>query len=276
MKKIKPGTVFMITGGAKGIGAATAALVVEQGGKVAVCDVDQDSMEAVCDELGDAAVPVPLDVRDREAWDRAIEHAWEVFGHVDVLVNNAGVAFSGDTYLLPFEKHRQMIEVNLVGPIHGIQAVVPRFLEQGYGHVVNIGSLAGFAPGPQFGGYCATKHALRAFSHSCALELTGTPVTFTLVCPDSVETPMLDGLSRETGAVLVFSSTPMSVRKVAEAVIRAVVDRPYEILLPPRRGFLVRVLGLFPGLTKLMLSRGYKRGEKALMERRQRDVRRES
>jgi len=270
MKKIKPGTVFMVTGGAKGVGAATAALVVEQGGKVAVCDVDEEAMKSICVELGEAAIPVSLDVRDREAWDRAVAHVWEVFGHLDVLVNNAGVAFSGDTWSLPFEKHRQMIEVNLIGPIHGIQTVVPRFLEQGYGHVVNIGSMAGFSPGPQLGGYCATKHAIRAFSHSCALELVDMPVTFTLVCPDAIETPMIEGLSREDSAALVFSSTPMPVSRAAEAVIRASVDRPYEILLPPFRGFFMRFFGLFPGLLRRMLSRGYKKGEKALGDRRKR------
>jgi len=270
MKKIKPGTVFMITGGAKGIGAATAALVVEQGGKVAVCDVDQDSMEAVCDELGGAAIPVPLDVRDREAWDRAVEHVWEAFGHLDVLVNNAGVAYTGDTYSLPFEKHKQMIDVNLIGAIHGMQTVIPRFLEQGHGHVVNIGSLAGFSPSPQFGGYCATKHAIRAFSHSCALELVDTPVGCTLICPDAIETPMVEGLAKEDSSALIFTSTPMPVSKAAEAIIRASVDKPFEILLPRWRGSFIRFFGLFPALTRRVISRGYKKGEKALEQRRKR------
>jgi len=270
MKKIKPGTVFMITGGAKGIGAATAKLVVEQGGKVAVCDVDQDGMKALCDELGEAAIPVHLDVREQEAWIRAVEQVWEVFGHIDVLVNNAGVAYSGDTYSLPFEKHQQMIDVNLIGAIHGMQIIIPRFLEQGQGHVVNIGSIAGFSPSPGLGGYCATKHAIRAFSHSCALELIDTPVGCTLICPEATETPMLEGLSREEGSALVFTSTPMPVSKVANAIIRAAVDKPYEILLPSFEGFIVRFLGLFPGLMRWFISRGSKQGEKALQVRRQR------
>lgn len=268
MKKIKPDTVFMITGAAKGIGAATARLVVEQGGKVAVCDVDDDGMKAICDELGEAAIPVHLDVRDREEWDKAAKQVWGIFGHVDVLVNNAGVAFSGDSYSMPFEKHRQTIEVNLVGPIHGIQTMVPRFLEQRHGHVVNIGSMAGFTPGPKLGGYCATKHAIRAFSHSCALELTDTPVGFTLVCPSTTEAPMVEGLSREDSSAFVFIRTTMPVDKVAEAVIRAAVDKPYEILLPPFTGFFVRFFGSFPGLVRRTLPRGYKKGMEALEKRR--------
>lgn len=269
MKKIKSGTVFMITGGAKGIGAAAAELVVAQGGKVAICDVDQSGAEAMSKKLGDAAIPVTLDVRAQEQWHRAAEQVWKAFGRVDVLVNNAGLAFGGEGYLLPFEKHRAMIEVNLIGAIHGIQTVVPRFLEQGSGHVVNVGSFAAFSPSPGLGCYCATKHALRAFTHSCAIELLDSPVGFTLVCPNAVETPMLEDLSKDDSAVVVFTQPPMPARKMAEAIVRAAVDKPHEILLPAYQGFFLRFLGLFPGFMKRTISAGKKRGEKALKKRRQ-------
>ena len=153
-----------------------------------------------------------------------------------------------------------MIEVNLVGVIHGIQTLVPRFLDQGHGHVVNLGSFAAFVPSPELGGYCATKHAIRAFSHSCALELADTSVGLTLVCPSSVETPMIEELSRDDSAASVFASHPMPARKVAEAIIRAAVDKPYEILLPRYQGFFLRFCGLFPGMLRGSLSRGRKKG----------------
>ena len=91
---MKQGTVYMITGAAMGIGAAAAEYVIEQGGRVAVCDIDEAAGRVLCDRLGEAAQFIHLDVRKPEAWESAAERAWEIFGRVDVLVSNAGVGLS--------------------------------------------------------------------------------------------------------------------------------------------------------------------------------------
>lgn len=266
---IEQETVFMITGSASGIGAASAELVVELGGRVAVCDIDEPGCLALCKRLGDAALPVTLDVTDPDHWEHAADNVWKAFGGVDVLVNNAGRAIAGKCHELPLKDHREMIGVNLLGVINGIHAVVPRFLRQGSGHVVNVGSFAAFSPSAGLGCYCATKHGVRAFTHSCNMDLADSPVNLSLVCPSAVETPMVEQLARDDKAVVVFSEKPMPPRKVAEAIIRASVKKPHEILLPPGKGAFLRFFGLFPGLVRKTLPAGLKRGQTALNRRRQ-------
>jgi len=261
----------MITGGAKGIGAATVELVVELGGRAAVCDIDESGCQALCESQGDAALPVKLDVTDPDNWERAADEVWKAFGKVDVLVNNAGRAIGGKCHEVSLEDHRQMIEVNLFGVINGIHTIVPRFLRQGFGHVVNVGSFAAFSPSAGLGCYCATKHAVRAFTHACDMELADTPVGLTLVCPSAVETPMVEQLAQDDEAAVVFTEKPMPPRKMAEAIIRAAVKKPHEILLPRGKGALLRFFGLFPGIVGKSMPEAIKQGKADLARRRQAD-----
>jgi 3-oxoacyl-[acyl-carrier protein] reductase len=265
---MKPGTVYMITGAAKGIGAAAAQYVVEKGGRVAVCDIDEKSMQDLCRRLGEAAIPVLLDVSKPEEWEQAAEHVWETFGRIDVLVNNAGIGIGGLCYELELSKIKASVDVNLLGVIYGMHFLIPRFLKQGSGHVVNVGSFAAFSPMAGLGIYSATKHAMRAFSHSCDIELADTPVGISLVCPNAVETPMLEDLGKDDKALVVFTQKPMPARKMAEAIVRAAEKKPHEILLPGLMGAFLRIIGLFPGLLKRSMPSALKKGKVALDKRR--------
>jgi len=114
-------------------------------GRAAVCDIDEPGCQALCERLREAALPIALDVTDPEDWERAAGKAWEAFGGVDVLVNNAGRAIGGKCHEVSLKDHREMIEVNLFGVINGIHTLVRRFLKQGSGHIVNVGSFAAFS-----------------------------------------------------------------------------------------------------------------------------------
>jgi NADP-dependent 3-hydroxy acid dehydrogenase YdfG len=262
-------TVFMITGAASGVGAAATALAILRGHRVAACDVNREALEAHCRKLGPNAHPIHLDVRDPDSWQRALDAVWEHCGRLDVLVNNAGLVHVGFMVDLPLDQLRHMVDVNLLGVMYGVRLAVPRLLKQGHGHIVNVASLAAFVPMPGQAAYAATKHAVRAFNHGCALELRDTPITFTLVCPAAIDTPMLRQQIASDAATLSFADPSLTAEQVAEAILRAAAEKPREILLPAARGEFLRVAGAFPGIVRRMIGSAQARGRRELMRKRQ-------
>ena len=189
---IEAGQVAVVTGAAQGLGHAIAAELSARSVSVVLADVSADRLDQVAEELGGLAVPT--DVRDQDAVHALADRAREHFGRVDMVVNNAGiVAGSEPVWATEPGAWRSVIDVNLFGVVHGIRAFVPRFIEAGHGHVVNIASLARLAV-PTFGSaYGASKHAIVAVSEGLRdeLEMTGaTGVGVTVVCPGFLRTPM--------------------------------------------------------------------------------------
>lgn len=263
--------VCFVTGAAHGIGAAFARLATARGWRVVLADVDAGAAGALAGSLGDRARAVALDVRDAAAWERALDEAWAQFGHVDVLVNNAGLLHGGRLLEQSPEALRHMLDVNLMGVVHGLRAGVPRLARQGGGHVVDVASLAGYVPLKGQAFYAATKHAVRALHHAFALEQAGGPVTFTLVCPGAVDTAML---RRQIGAdsnAMAFAGRALAPERVAEAIWRAATRRPREILLPPAGGLGARLLGAFPALLARVTPRVERAGLAALRRVRDRE-----
>lgn len=256
--------VFFVTGAAHGIGEAFARLAVGRGRRVVIADVDGAGARALAAALGPHAHAVVLDVRDEAAWERALDEAWARFGRVDVLVNNAGLLFSGTLLEQSSAELRHMLDVNLLGVANGLRAAVPRLARQGGGHVVDVGSLASYLPLKGQAFYAATKHALRALHHGFALEQAGGPVGFTLVCPAAVDTGML---RRQVGAdsnAIAFAGRPLRAGEVAEAIWRAARRRPREILLPRAGGLGARLLGAFPALLARVTPHVERAGQAAL------------
>lgn len=261
---MKPNSIFFITGGAHGIGAATAELAVARGHAVLVCDVDREAAASLCKRLGERSHAIHLDVRDPESWERSLDEAWERFSAVDVLVNNAGLIHSGWLRDQSLEQIEHMVDVNLLGLIKGVRAALPRLAAQGHGHVVNVASLASFAPLKGQTVYAATKHAARAFHHGVALESEDLPVTFSLVCPGAVDTGMLrHQISHDSNAVS-FASRALTPQQVARAIYRAAEKRPSEILLPRLQGNALRFAGVLPSLVGLIARQAERQGLRAL------------
>jgi NAD(P)-dependent dehydrogenase (short-subunit alcohol dehydrogenase family) len=188
------GKTVVVTGAASGIGRALAEAFAAERGKVVLADVEVGPLEkaaAALAEGGADVLAVPTDVRDAAAVDALAGAAVDHFGAVHVVCNNAGVLAGGEAWTVGVDRFRWVVEVNLLGVAHGIASFLPRFIEQGEGHIVNTASAAGLITGPGMASYYATKHAVVALTEAVAndLALAGhTRIGCTVICPEFVRT----------------------------------------------------------------------------------------
>jgi short-subunit dehydrogenase len=253
----------LVTGAAQGIGAAIVRLCVGAGHQVVAVDIDRVGLSRLRRELPGIETAT-LDVRDLGAWERVVEAAETQGGPIDVLINNAGVCLPGPCDQVSADDDRLTVEVNLMGVMHGVRTLLPRFLARKRGHVINVASMAAFSPIPDLAAYSATKHAVRAYTHSCALDHRHTAIDWTLACPSAVETPMLEGMRKRRAGVVVFIERPMPPEKIAGAIVDAIREPRREVLVPSARGKLLRFIGLFPGLLSRGMDDAERRGMAAL------------
>lgn len=186
------GRVALVTGGARGMGAAHARKLVEEGASVVVGDVRDDEGQVLVKELGDAAHYVHLDVTDESQWAAAVRAATEKYGGLHIVVNNAGIAFIDPVATMPVARYRQVIEVNQVGPFLGLQAAIPALVAAGGGSIINISSIDGLRGNPGMVAYVSSKHAVTGMTKVAALELGGLNIRVNSIHPGGVRTPMLD------------------------------------------------------------------------------------
>ncbi|TVS15858.1 MAG: SDR family NAD(P)-dependent oxidoreductase [Gammaproteobacteria bacterium] len=197
------GRVALVTGGASGIGAALGAALVAAGARVLLADIDH---AGACDHAGvlahsgsgsGTASAVSLDVTDRAAFAEVVANVVQEQGRLDYLFNNAGIAVIGNTLDMAPSDWDRLLDVNLRGVVHGIEAAYPVMVAQpeqaGFrGHIVNTASLAGLVPVPGFTGYAMTKHAVVGLSVSLREEARRYGVRVSAVCPSVIGTPMAD------------------------------------------------------------------------------------
>ena len=189
MKRLN-GKVAVITGGARGMGAHTCRLFVQEGARVVVADVLEDEGRALVRELGDAASFHRLDVSDEAGWQALVEHAQQRFGRIDVLVNNAAVLVWGAVDALPKQDFERALAINLTGTFLGIRAVAPLMKAQRAGSIVNISSVDGLRGVNALAAYVASKWGVRGLTKVAALELGHHGVRVNSVHPGGVNTPM--------------------------------------------------------------------------------------
>ena len=165
------GSVAIVTGGARGIGAAQVRALAAEGANVVVGDIMDDDGRALADELGDAVRYEHLDVRSEEDWRRVLDVAERSYGPVSVLVNNAGVVEFASIEQQSPEAFRRVLDINLYGAWLGMHVVVPSMRRAGGGVIVDISSTAGLTGMPDLGAYVASKWGLRGLTRTAALEL---------------------------------------------------------------------------------------------------------
>lgn len=183
----------MITGGGRGIGAATARVLAQAGAKVVVTARSRDEIEGVAEELrmaGHQAWAVACDVTDPAAIASLESAARDKLGAVHILVNNAGVAWSAPLKAIRLEDWNRIFAVNVTGTFLCTQAFLPGMVEAGWGRVVNVASVAGKTGAAYISTYAASKHAVIGFTRSIGVEVAATGVTVNAVCPGFVDTAM--------------------------------------------------------------------------------------
>jgi len=196
------GKVALISGGARGMGAAHARRLAEEGGSVVVGDLLDEEGAALVAELGeDRAAYVHLDVTDLRSWDAAVAAAHERFGRIDVLVSNAGIFTRGNVVDATVDDWMRTIEVDLTGVFLGMKAVVPTMRAQGSGSIINISSIAGLVGFKNRAAYAAAKWGVHGLTKTSALDFGPDGVRVNSVHPGSVRTAMTADLKRGLGQV---------------------------------------------------------------------------
>ncbi|MGZ4447131.1 MAG: SDR family oxidoreductase [Nocardioides sp.] len=232
----------LVTGGARGIGLATAERLSRHGARVAIGDRDADLAAEAAARLSDGGarvVSAPLDVTDPASW-RSFLDAVSGLGPVDVLVNNAGVMPLGPVLQEPDEVTRTIVDVNLHGVINGTKAVVPGMVERGRGQVVNVASAVGRVAVADGATYSASKFAVVGFTEATRAELAPYGVEVGMVLPTVVRTELATGVDAARG---VRAVTAEEVAEVVEAMV--LHPRP-EMWVPRWTQGLTRMTGLLP------------------------------
>ncbi len=238
------GAVALITGGASGIGKALAEALAERRAEVIVADRQVEEGEAVAAGIrasGGKAHAVALDVRDGDAFRAVAEDVRRLSGRLDLFFNNAGIGVAGEVARYARRDWDDVLDVNLRGVIHGIQAVYPIMIAQRHGHIVNTASMAGLMPMPGGASYTATKHAVVGISKALRIEAAFHGVRVSVLCPGAIRTPILTGgrygrtelagVDEAIQRALWEKLRPMEPRAFAEQVLAAVArDEPYIIV----------------------------------------------
>ncbi|HEY8478459.1 MAG TPA: glucose 1-dehydrogenase [Spirillospora sp.] len=188
------GKVALISGGASGIGAASARALAAEGAAVVIGDVLDEQGGAVADDIGDAARYVHLDVRSPDDWASAVDTAVGEFGRLDVLFNNAGIVNGASINRFKLDKWREIIDVNLTGPFLGIRAATDALIASGGGSIINTSSIEGLRGTSWAHGYVASKWGLRGLTKSVAVELAPHGIRVNSLHPGLIRTPITEGI----------------------------------------------------------------------------------
>ena len=246
------GQVVAITGGARGIGEATARAIARKGAKVAIGDLDVELAQKTAASLGGEAIALELDVTRRDSFASFISQVEERLGPVDVLVNNAGIMPIGAFADEDDATARRMIDINLHGVIYGMKLVLPAMTGRGRGHIVNIASQAGKAGIPGGATYCATKHAVVGLSEAVRAELRDTGVEISCVMPAVVNTELGSGLVETPGVKV---SEPSD---VADAIVDALETPKFDVWVPKVSAGIFKVLNVLPRGAREAVARAMK------------------
>lgn len=264
--KVK-GKVVVVTGASSGIGRATALAFASAGASVVLTARNAEALEDAvrgCERKGGRALAVPADITDmfevKEVARRAAEH----FGRIDVWVNCAAVAVFAPFSEVPLEDFRRVLDVNVMGYVHGAKAALPYLREQGRGVLVNVASIVGGVAPPYGHAYAMSKFAVRALGMSLRQELTlerARKIHVCTVMPATIDTPFFQHAADYTGRRAVAMPPVYTPQRVARTIVNLVRVPRREVVVGPIGRLMLTQAKLLPSLTERMLASQTDRGQ---------------
>jgi len=231
--------VIAITGGARGIGLATATLLHGLGAKVAIGDIDRSAVREAGSQLA-LELGRRLDVTDRRSFTDFLDTVEDRLGPVDVLVNNAGVIAVGSAVDEADTTTQRLLDVNIYGVILGTRLAAKRMLPRGHGHIINIASVGSVQPVEGIATYCATKHAVLAYTDTVRMENRGSGVHFSAILPTLTNTEMIAGVGHARG----FKNAEPD--DVARAIAGVIAKPKARVFVPRSLGVAVATQRFMP------------------------------
>ncbi|MEQ6903480.1 SDR family oxidoreductase [Nocardioides sp. YIM 152588] len=255
------GRTAVVTGAGSGIGAALSRALDAAGATVVCADVDETAAKATAAGLSDRVRAVGLDVTEADRVQEVVDQFVADEGRLDLMFNNAGITFLGETHDLTLEQWNRIIDVNIRGVVHGVHAAYPVMIRQGAGHIVNTASMGGLMAAGLMTSYVTTKHAVVGLSLALRTEAAGHGVGVTAICPAAVDTPILDKgeIGRFRGRDYYLKGQgvkrPVAPDRLARVVLTAVAaDRP--LVVEPAQARVAWRLGrLSPTMVNRMATR---------------------
>ncbi|MFN2531816.1 MAG: SDR family NAD(P)-dependent oxidoreductase [Pyrinomonadaceae bacterium] len=260
------GKVVLITGGSRGLGLVLARQFASEGARVAICARDQDELDRAANELrhsGAEVMALRYDITEQEDVEAMVGEISNRFGHIDVLVNNAGVIEVGPVEVMTLEDYERAMKTHFWGPLYAMLAVVPEMRSRREGRIVNISSIGGKISVPHLVPYSASKFALVGLSEGLHAELAKDGIAVTTVCPGLMRTGSprnadFKGKHRAEYAWFSISDalpfTSISAEKAAREIVDACVRGDAEVVLSIQAQLAVLFHGVFPGLTAEVLA----------------------
>jgi len=259
------GQVVLITGASSGFGEDTARLFAKEGCKVVLAARRLDRLQKLAEEIqtaGGEALAVPVDVTQRDEIEVMVQSALDVYGQIDILFNNAG--FGRLDWLENLDMGRDIetqVNVNLLGVIQVTRAVIPYMLKQGYGHIINMSSVAGWIAAPLYTIYSATKFGVRAFTDALRREVSPFGIKVSGIYPGPAETEFGQhtGNSKTKRSLDLFKGLSMTSEYVARRVVELAKHPHRVVIIPWWYRMVIGFDALFPNLVDWFLKVGFSR-----------------